>query len=193
MPHCCIAKLRIGHFPHKKSAELQSGSMCTQKCCQIKNHQTSKCCQFVIRQITQTQTETEPEAVRSHNKDKITHQGEGHIKVKETYLCSFQFYVAHTVSKRVVGIRLKCILVTIYSWMVVKPFSDHPDFQMVMKDILLPFTYQQKILCDHPNTETHTETDGDHKHFFTHSEGRSCQFGIFLLHQHPKSVCKVRF
>ena len=31
--------------------------------------------------------------------------------MKEKYLCPFQFYVAHTVSKRVVCIRLKCILV----------------------------------------------------------------------------------
>ena len=39
---------------------------CTQKCCRIKNRQTSKCRRFVIRQITHTQTETETEAVRSH-------------------------------------------------------------------------------------------------------------------------------
>ena len=51
-------------FSHKKSAELQISSICTRKCCQIKNRQTSKCRWFVIRQITQTQTETE--AVRSH-------------------------------------------------------------------------------------------------------------------------------
>ena len=38
------------------------------------------------------------------NKVKVTHQGNGHIKVKEKYLCSFQFYVAHTVNKRVVCI-----------------------------------------------------------------------------------------
>ena len=39
------------------------------------------------------------------NKVKVTHQGEGHIRVKEKYLCPFQFYVAHTISKRVVCIR----------------------------------------------------------------------------------------
>ena len=44
------------------------------------------------------------------NKAKVTHQGEGQIKVKEKYLHPFQLYVAHTVSKRVVCIRLKCIL-----------------------------------------------------------------------------------
>ena len=38
------------------------------------------------------------------NKVKVTHQGEGHIKVKEKYLCAFQVYVTHTVSKRVVFI-----------------------------------------------------------------------------------------
>ena len=38
------------------------------------------------------------------NKVKVTHQGEGHIKVKVKYLCPFQFYVAHTVSKRMVCI-----------------------------------------------------------------------------------------
>ena len=37
------------------------------------------------------------------NKVKVTHQGEGHIKVKEKYLHPFHFYV--------VCIRLKCILV----------------------------------------------------------------------------------
>ena len=39
------------------------------------------------------------------------HQGEGHIKVKVRYLHSFKFYVAHTLCKRVVYIRLKCVLV----------------------------------------------------------------------------------
>ena len=56
MPHCRIKKWP---FSPKKSSELQMGSICTRKCCGIKNHQTSKCCRFVIRQITQTQTETE--------------------------------------------------------------------------------------------------------------------------------------
>ena len=32
------------------------------------------------------------------NKVKVTHQGEGHIKVKEKYLHPFKFYVAHTLS-----------------------------------------------------------------------------------------------
>ena len=31
------------------------------------------------------------------NKVKVTHQSEGHIKVKEKYLHPFQFYVAHSV------------------------------------------------------------------------------------------------
>ena len=48
------------------------------------------------------------------NKVKVTHQREGHIKVKEKYLCPFQFCVAHTVSMGVVCIRLKCILVLFY-------------------------------------------------------------------------------
>ena len=39
------------------------------------------------------------------NKVKVTHQGEGHIKVKVKYLHSFKFYVAHTLC-----IRLKCYL-----------------------------------------------------------------------------------
>ena len=43
----------------------------TQKCCQIKNRQTSKCRRFVIHQITQTQTETETEAVRSHGRKEL--------------------------------------------------------------------------------------------------------------------------
>ena len=30
------------------------------------------------------------------NKVKVTHQGEGHIKVKVKYLYPFKFYVAHT-------------------------------------------------------------------------------------------------
>ena len=44
------------------------------------------------------------------NKVKVTHQGEGHIKVKVKYLHPFKFYVAHTLCKRVVCIRLKCYL-----------------------------------------------------------------------------------
>ena len=45
------------------------------------------------------------------NKVKVTHQGEGHIKVKVKYLHFFKFYVTHTLCKRVVCIRLKCVLV----------------------------------------------------------------------------------
>ena len=44
------------------------------------------------------------------NKVKVTHQGEGHIKVKVKYLHPFKFYVAHTLCKRAVCIRLKCYL-----------------------------------------------------------------------------------
>ena len=44
------------------------------------------------------------------NKVKVTHQGQGHIKVKVKYLHPFKFYVAHTLCKRVVCIRLKCYL-----------------------------------------------------------------------------------
>ena len=44
------------------------------------------------------------------NKVKVTHQGEGHIKVKVKYLHPFKFYVAHALCKRVVCIRLKCYL-----------------------------------------------------------------------------------
>ena len=44
------------------------------------------------------------------NKVKVTHQGEGHIKVKVKYLHPFKFYVAHTLCKRVVCIRLKYYL-----------------------------------------------------------------------------------
>ena len=38
------------------------------------------------------------------NKVKVTHQGEGHIKVKVKYLHPFKFYVAHTLCKWVVCI-----------------------------------------------------------------------------------------
>ena len=41
------------------------------------------------------------------NKVKVTHEGQGHIKVKEKYLHPFQFYVAHAVSKREACIQLK--------------------------------------------------------------------------------------
>ena len=34
------------------------------------------------------------------NKVKVTHQGEGHIKVKVKYLHPLRFYVAHTLCKR---------------------------------------------------------------------------------------------
>ena len=33
------------------------------------------------------------------NKAKVTHQGQGHIKVKVKYLPCFQFYVVHTVKQ----------------------------------------------------------------------------------------------
>ena len=49
------------------------------------------------------------------NKVKVTHQGEGHIKVKVKYLHPFKFYVAHALCKRVVCIRLKCYLFPIIS------------------------------------------------------------------------------
>ena len=66
MPH---RRIKNWLFSRWKTAELQISSICTRKCCRIKNHQTSKlCCRFVIHQITQTQTETETEAVRSHMK-----------------------------------------------------------------------------------------------------------------------------
>ena len=38
------------------------------------------------------------------NKVKVTHQGEGHIKVKVKYVYPFKFYVAHTLCKWVVCI-----------------------------------------------------------------------------------------
>ena len=41
------------------------------------------------------------------NKVKVTHQSEGHIKVKVKYLHPFKFYVVSTLCKRVVCIRLK--------------------------------------------------------------------------------------
>ena len=44
------------------------------------------------------------------NKVKVTHQGEGHIKVKVKYLHPFKFYVAHTLYKWVVCIRLNAFL-----------------------------------------------------------------------------------
>ena len=44
------------------------------------------------------------------NKVKVTYQGEGHIKVKVKYLHPFKFYVAHTLCKRVVCIRLNAFL-----------------------------------------------------------------------------------
>ena len=44
------------------------------------------------------------------NKVKVTHQGEGHIKVKVKYLHPFKFYVAHALCKRVVCIHMNCYL-----------------------------------------------------------------------------------
>ena len=44
------------------------------------------------------------------NKVKVTHQGEGHIKVKVKYLHPFKFYVGHTLGMRVVCIRLNAFL-----------------------------------------------------------------------------------
>ena len=48
------------------------------------------------------------------NEVKVTHQGEGHIKIKVKYLHSFKFYVAHTFCKRVVCIQLKCYLFSLW-------------------------------------------------------------------------------
>ena len=47
------------------------------------------------------------------NEVKVTHQGEGHIKVKVKYLHPFKFYIAFTVCKRVVCIRLNAFLLYI--------------------------------------------------------------------------------
>ena len=44
------------------------------------------------------------------NKVKVTHQGEGYIKVKVKYLHPFRFYVAHILCNRVVCIRLNAFL-----------------------------------------------------------------------------------
>ena len=44
------------------------------------------------------------------NKVKVTHQGEGHIKVKVKYLHPFKFYVVCTLCKWMVCIQLKCYL-----------------------------------------------------------------------------------
>ena len=44
------------------------------------------------------------------NEVKVTHQGEGHIKVKVKYLHPFKFYVAHTFCKQVVCIQLNAFL-----------------------------------------------------------------------------------
>ena len=49
------------------------------------------------------------------NKVKVTHQGQGHIKVKVKYLRPFKFYVAHTICKWVVCIGLKCYLLSLGS------------------------------------------------------------------------------
>ena len=48
------------------------------------------------------------------NTVKVTHQGEGHIKVKVKHLHPFRFYVAHTLYKRVVCIRLKYYLFKVF-------------------------------------------------------------------------------
>ena len=50
------------------------------------------------------------------NKVKVTHQGEGHIKVKVRYLHPFKFYVVCTLCKWVVCIRLKCYLFIYVLW-----------------------------------------------------------------------------
>ena len=48
--------------------------------------------------------------LKAIDKVKVTHQDEGHIKVKVKYLHPFKYYVAHTLCKWVVCIRLKCYL-----------------------------------------------------------------------------------
>ena len=44
------------------------------------------------------------------NEVKVTHKGQGHIKVKVKYLYPFKFYVAHTFCKQVICIRLNAFL-----------------------------------------------------------------------------------
>ena len=63
------------------------------------------------------------------NKVKVTHRGEGHIKVKVKYIHSFKFYVAHALCKRVVCIRLKCYLYEIY--------LHHPTIRALSSDWLV--------------------------------------------------------
>ena len=43
------------------------------------------------------------------NKVKVTHQGEGHIKVKVKYIHPFKFYITHTLHKREMLLVLKSV------------------------------------------------------------------------------------
>ena len=72
------------------------------------------------------------------NKVKVTHQGEGHMKVKTKYLHHFKFYVACTLCKRVVCIQLNAFLYVFMSpthgtWL----FVDFNLFEVL--DLLVQF------------------------------------------------------
>ena len=73
---------------------------------------------------------------------KVTYQGEGHIKVKVKYLHPFKFYVAHTLCKQVVCIRLKCYLLSI---VIATLLRGH--FPCTVKDFLNFLTVQRRLYC----------------------------------------------
>ena len=76
------------------------------------------------------------------NEVKVTHQGEGHIKVKVKYLHPFKFYVANTFCKQVVCFRLNAFLfcpkiLEIWEISGIRDANDNftpTDFQPVLSD-----------------------------------------------------------
>ena len=67
------------------------------------------------------------------NEVKVTHQGEGHIKVKVKYLYPFKFYVAHTFWKRVVCIRLNAFLLIIFLIFIMFQGSFSENLQFLLE------------------------------------------------------------
>ena len=71
------------------------------------------------------------------NKVKVTHQSEGHIKIKVKYLRPFQLYVGHTV-KQVGGLHFIEMRFFLFCWFFRKTYFSAKEFmsQNILTDVL---------------------------------------------------------
>ena len=70
------------------------------------------------------------------NKVKVIHQGEGHIKVKVKYPHPFKFYVAHTICKPVICIRVNAFLFFLVSLLSATVVAERLCFHKLVSRIL---------------------------------------------------------